>query len=264
MSGAAAASPWSYSRITTFAHCPLAYKLQYIDKLPQTNNAFAEFGLLCHRLLEQYATGELDVFDLAVAYQERYDKEVTHRFPPFPKGLAHKYHMNGLDFFSSFTGFGSEYDIVSVEDRFNMEIGNHPFTGVVDLLLRETDTGKLILTDHKSKALTAAKREIHTLNKQLYLYAAHVKHVHGQFPDMLRFHLFRERAVLDTPFDIQQYTHALQWASDLIVSIHDAAEYPSCTSDYFCRFLCSVSEHCPQAQEMEQAMRAKYRKAGAT
>ena len=46
----------------------MAFKLQYIDKVPQEQNSFAEYGTHCHSLLERWAKGELMSFELADAY----------------------------------------------------------------------------------------------------------------------------------------------------------------------------------------------------
>lgn len=64
---------WSFSRLATFEQCPLAYKLQYIDRVSNENNAFAEYGTHCHEILEKWAKGELPDFLMASEYEEGYD-----------------------------------------------------------------------------------------------------------------------------------------------------------------------------------------------
>lgn len=48
---------WSFSRLNTFHQCPLSFRLRYIDHESQVNNAFAEYGLLCHSILEEINSG---------------------------------------------------------------------------------------------------------------------------------------------------------------------------------------------------------------
>ncbi|MBR1685372.1 MAG: PD-(D/E)XK nuclease family protein, partial [Clostridia bacterium] len=46
-----------------YDQCPLAFKLQYIDRVPQEQNAYAEYGTHCHSLLERWAKGDLMSFE---------------------------------------------------------------------------------------------------------------------------------------------------------------------------------------------------------
>ena len=138
---------WSYSKLTTFEHCPLAFKLQYLDRLPQTNNAYAEYGTLCHSLLERWADGALAAFELGSQYEQEFDQGVTHAFPPFPKGLGAKYYDAGKHYFDHFNGFGEGLTILSSEERFTTSVAGYPFVGIADLLLQDKNTGDIILMD---------------------------------------------------------------------------------------------------------------------
>ena len=59
---------WSFSRLESFYTCPYSWKRHYIDCEEGANNAFAQYGSLCHRLLEQYEKGEIDIFDISQEY----------------------------------------------------------------------------------------------------------------------------------------------------------------------------------------------------
>lgn len=235
---------WSYSKLTTFEHCALAFKLQYLDRLPQTNNAYAEFGTLCHSILERWAMGELAEFELGNAYEAEYDQAITNPFPPFPKGLGGKYFAAGKQYFDTFAGFGA-MDIIATEERFETSIDGYPFIGIVDLLLRDSATGGLVLMDHKSKSHAAMKKALPKQLRQLYLYAAFVRERHGSFPSRLILNLFREPMLLETPFDQNDYEEAVQWAKDTIAQIRTEQAWAPCKKDYFCQFLCGVAYHCP-------------------
>lgn len=45
---------WSFSKVNNYNRCPHGFKLTYIDKVPQIDNAFAEYGSFAHSLLEKY------------------------------------------------------------------------------------------------------------------------------------------------------------------------------------------------------------------
>lgn len=242
---------WSYSKLTTYEHCPLAFKLQYLDHLPQTNNAYAEYGTLCHSLIERWATGELAEFELGPCFQAEFDAAVVHSFPPFPKGLGARYYDAGKRYFDTFAGFG-ESTILAFEERFEMDLGGYPFVGVADLLLEDRQTGDLILMDHKSKSLSAMKKVLTKQLRQLYLYAAFVKEHYGRFPDRLVLNLFREPTFIDKPFEMAAYESAIGWATDTIEMIRAQQVWPPCGKDYFCQFLCGEAYHCPVFLDLEE------------
>lgn len=100
----------------------MMFKLTYLDNAEQQGNGFADFGTLCHELLEGWAKGDIPIFALAEEYENRFDSVVTSPFPPFPKGLPQKYYEQGLEYFDLFDGFGEDYEILEVEDKFVIDI----------------------------------------------------------------------------------------------------------------------------------------------
>lgn len=52
MSGIPKDTKWSFSRLTTYRQCPQAFKLQYIDRVPQEGNFYSDYGTYAHELLE--------------------------------------------------------------------------------------------------------------------------------------------------------------------------------------------------------------------
>ena len=138
----------------------MAFKLQYIDKVPQEQNSFAEYGTHCHSLLERWAKGELMSFELADTYEAEYDEAVKHYFPPFPKGMAGQYYDEGLKYFQSFDGFGDDMEILSVEDKFELDIRGNRFVGIADLVLRDKNMGGITVIDHKSKSMNSMKKAL--------------------------------------------------------------------------------------------------------
>lgn len=229
----------------------MAFKLQYIDRVPQDGNYFSDYGTWAHQLLEQYAKDQIPCFALAEAYEDGYDEAVTHKPPPFPKGMAEKYYDAGLRYFESFEGFGDEWEIAevdgqpAVECRFEINIGGYPFVGVADLILRHKVTGDIMVVDHKSKSKNSMDKELNTYRRQLYVYAAFIKEKFGVFPSILRFNMFKEGYFIDEHFDIDAYNETMEWIVDTIESILLETEWKVSESSYFCRFICGVLDHCP-------------------
>lgn len=236
---------WSYSKLTTFERCPQCFLLQYLERRPRRDNAFAEFGTLCHSLLERWATGKLASFDLSAQYAAEYDQAVEHPFPPFPAGMGAKYYETGLAYFDGFAGFGSEYDVLEAEERFEITIRGHPFVGIADLILRHNETDALMLMDHKTTAHRSMLKRLPTQIRQLYLYALYVQHKYGRFPDLLRFNMLRDDAFIDEPFDTSTYNETVLWIDNMIRAAETEQRWEARPSEYFCRYLCGVVDDCP-------------------
>lgn len=188
-------------------------------------------------------------FELADVYAAEYDQAVKHYFPPFPKGLAGKYYDEGLAYFNSFDGFG-DVEILSVEDKFELDICGNRFVGVADLILRDRNTGAISVIDHKSKSMQSLMKALHENKRQLYLYAAHVKDKYGEYPSLLRFNMFRYGKWIDEPFNAEAYTEMQDWTEQTIQRIRAEKDWQVSSSSYFCRFICSVRDHCPIGNEI--------------
>lgn len=50
----------SYSALTTFEACPLAYKLSYLDKIDTPSGAAADRGTRLHKACERFINGEIE------------------------------------------------------------------------------------------------------------------------------------------------------------------------------------------------------------
>lgn len=236
---------WSFSKLQSWAQCPMSFKLQYLDRLPDEDNAFSQYGTFCHKLLEQYAKGELPDFLLADAYQEGYDEAVTAPWPPWPKGMPQKYFDQGLAYFESFEGFGDSYDILSAEKRFEIDIGGYPFVGVADLVLRDKSSGDITVVDHKSKSSSTMSKDLSEYRRQLYVYAMYVKQEYGVYPRYLKFNLFRENDWVTEEFTEEACAETVEWIKSTIETIKRDSEWVVCPSSYFCRFICGVLDACP-------------------
>lgn len=223
----------------------MAFKQQYIDKVPAEGNAFSDYGTLCHELLEEWAKGVLPEFAQAEEYEKRYEKSVTHSFPPFPKGMSQKYYDAGLAYFNEFDGFGDDVEILTVEEKFEIDIEGYTFVGVADQVIRDKNTGEITVIDHKSKSASQMKKDLPTYRKQLYAYAAFVKQKFGVYPAKQQFNMFKEGTFIDEKFDLDEYNKTIQWIVDTIESILFEVDWMVSTSSYYCRFVCGCLDYCP-------------------
>lgn len=185
---------------------------------------------------------------MADAFAQQFDSEVTHYFPPFPADMGQRYYDAGHAYFSAFDGFGKQYDVVSAEQRFELQIAGSPFVGVMDLVLRDKDTDKLIVIDHKSKSAKTMKQHMKVYRKQLYLYAAAVKQIYGEYPSRLCFNLFRDNKMVVEEFEMVTLMDVLIWFTQTIQKILSETLWEARPSSYFCDHICSSAEYCPARQ----------------
>lgn len=250
---------WSFSKLSTFETCPRAFQLQYLQDppLPKQQNAWAEYGILCHAILEEFAKGELPVNQLTAEYKERYPDVVVHNFPPYPKGYAEKAFQQGIDYFESFSGFGEQYEVVSTEEYFHLNIGPYSFVGISDLVLRDKSTSELVVVDHKTKSESSMKNEIDLYKKQLYIYAEHVKNKYGQYPSQIQFNMIKSNQPIVEKFSAEKHEETLQWVEDTIDYIFFEQDWIAKPNQYYCRYICPVFQHCEAGMKACQITKKK-------
>lgn len=204
--------------------------------------------MLCHTLLEEWAKGLLLPFELADVYKSRYNEQVKHYFPSFPPGIGLAYYQSGLKYFNRFEGFGGQHEIVAVEDRFNVLLDGYKIAGIIDLILRDKETGDLVVICHKSKSVRNMKKSFGFAVKQLYLYALGVEARYGKPPSLLRFNLFRDGKYIDEPFSKSAYEDTKQWMVGMISRIKADTEWIATPSDFHCMHACSCFPFCETAK----------------
>lgn len=253
---------WSFSSIQSFDRCPYGWKLHYIDNAPQENNAFAQYGSFIHKILERFEKGELSIFELADEYVDHYAENVTYLFPKNKYcDMDRMYYDQGLEYFQEIEMLDDKYEILGVEKQINTLINGNKFVGFIDLLLKDKETGDIIVEDHKSAKLTFLKdgkiskkdeRHFRDFKYQLLLYSKAVYEEYGKYPTTLKWNLFRLCRTLEVPFSLDEYNEALQWASESIDEIKQSSEFEPKPDDFFCNSLCSFRKICDQKKVMDE------------
>lgn len=241
---------WSFSKLQTYDQCKLAFCLEYLcgfTEADKQQNAYADFGTLCHSILEDHVTYGLTGKQMLQGFAKRYPIEVNHSWPPFPKTAEENYIKGASNYFYNFVPFSDQYEILCAEDPFIIEdLFSAPFKGVVDLTVRDVDDDALVIIDHKSKSVKTLKKDYDSLKRQLYIYAAYVKQKYGEFPKRLYFNCFRDGEMVGENFDPNFYEETIQWANNIIDNaVFDEEWLPmSSTNNYFCKFICGVRNYC--------------------
>ena len=239
---------WSFSRLNSFYNCPYEWKLRYIDCNKSENGFFGEYGSLIHKILEKYEKGELSLFELNDYYEEHFSENVPHDAPPNKYvDIKQSYYEKGLDYFNNIDLDLDKYEVLGVEKEVRFQIAGKDFVGYIDLLLKEKETGKIIILDHKSASIKILKNgkvsksdqeHVREFIRQLCLYAIPIIEEYGHV-DELWWNLFKDKNWLKMPFNKEDYDEAIQWAEDTLKLIEAEKEWlPNNSSSYYCNYLC--------------------------
>lgn len=255
---------WSFTSINTYYECPFCFKLKYIDNVTQKQNAFSEWGLLCHKILEGYYKDDYSMFELEDRYLFNYPIYMKSRFPYNAySDLSRMYFESGREYFSEFYDEFMDYNIVGIEQEINTNIGKYSLVGYIDLILEKE--GNYIICDHKSKSKFKSTVELKHYLHQLYLYSKYIYEHYSKYPKALVFNMFRAKDMVCVNFDKEDYLKSLSWAETTIEQAinddnyydkiflnclregRDLEEYMK--TDYFCNNICSVRESCKRSRE---------------
>jgi len=248
---------YSFSKLAGYLQCPRSFYLNYVVQNSEgVGNFFGEIGSWCHILLEQWAKDEIPPFLLAEEFEAGYDEHVRMAPPPFPKNLGQSSHDQCLSYFENFDGFGDEWEVISVEDKFILTYEGYNISGIADLVLRHKETGAIRIIDHKTKSAASMAKEINLYRKQLYLYCHWCKERFGQWPQDVCFNMIKTQEMIIEPFSEEEYNKSMQWYLDVIHQIEasDALEdWPCKINKYFCSNLCDMCSECTEWLEVKQA-----------
>lgn len=251
---------WSFSRVTSFSHCPKMFKLTYIDRKDKLPNSFADYGTFLHELLESYYLGETDLWDLLPRYKNEFANSVTSEFPPNKYvNLQQSYFDAGLKYLESFEDPWNDCEVLGVEQQVLTEVGGYKFVGYIDLVLRDPQ-GRIIIVDHKSRAKFKNAQERREYLHQLYLYSIHIKETYGEYPYKLVFNVFRFGVLDETLFDEKELEVTKEWFVSEIQKIYNDNNFKDAIAlrykaqgkklkefkkdDFFCNHICSVRRSC--------------------
>lgn len=241
---------WSYSSLSTFKTCPLAFKLSYIDSLERTNNFYAEYGLLVHEILEKYFKKEVEIWDLSSTFKLNFDLMV--KSPSGIPGLEEKYYQQGISFFDSFDVSRDLYDVMFLEEKINFDYEGYKFVAKPDLVLKEKTTNLVSLWDYKSSTLykkdrkgieTEDAKKIEEYKKQMSMYTFALR-LSGIKVDKINLLFTRAKKLISFPVVEKDETDIMQWALNTIEDIYKEEYNYNNTQNYFCNNLCGVRLFC--------------------
>ena len=243
---------WSFSRLNSFYNCPYEWKLRYIDCNKSENGFFGEYGSLIHKILEKYEKGQLSLFEFNDYYEEHFSESIPHDAPPNKYvDIKQSYYEKGIDYFNNIDLDLDKYEVLGVEKEVRFQIAGKDFVGYIDLLLKEKETGKIIILDHKSASIKILKngkvsksdqKHVREFIRQLCLYAIPIIEEYG-YVDELWWNLFKDKNWLKMPFNKGDYDEAIKWAEDTLTLIENEKNWFPNPDSYYCNFLCGQRNH---------------------
>lgn len=247
---------WSFSRVNSFNNCRYEWMLKYIEEPGENaDSCYGQFGTLCHKILEEYAKGKLDLLELPIVYEERFKDTITEDFPRRgDKDFRSDYYEKGYEYFLNFSGFGDEYEILGVEKKVEFELEGYPFIGFIDLLMKNKNTGEIVILDHKSTSMKFKKDgslsktslpKFEEFRRQLYLYSIPIIKEYGHV-DKLTWNLFKDGTSITIDFDYHELDSARNWALKTIKEIENETKWEAKPDYMYCSYLCSKRrDGCP-------------------
>lgn len=237
---------YSFSKLSSFHTCKYGYELTYKEHMKGIDNSFALYGTLVHSIMERYAKGELELWDLPSVYEKEFNDTVNMPFPSckFCKDMKNLYYNQGLEFLSNFMGY-DEVKILGVEEEFEIKVDDWILTGFIDLVYEDKD-GNLIILDYKSKSGFKNKEEKQKYSRQLYLYSYYVKEKYGKYPDKLIFWTFRKQKQIIIPFNEMDFIEAFAWAKYTVKQIRECKLFSATKEEFYCNNLCNHRKYCKE------------------
>ena len=230
---------WSFSRLNSFDNgCKYCWFENYANnRKDSVQNAFAEYGILMHEILEGLDREEIMLWDALENFEKGFVKISS--FPPNKwVNLRERYYEQGVKYLNNYR-FNDNYETISVEEKVDVEISEYYFTGYIDKLIRDKSDGRLIVLDHKSKSNFKSKKELKEYARQLYLYSYAVKNRYGEYPKILLFNMFRVNKEVPIFFNESDLYEAIEWMHRVIDDIKDCEIFPVTDDNFFAKELCN-------------------------
>lgn len=240
---------WSFSSLSSYRTCPRGWYLRHVEGIEGEGNFFSDSGLACHRCLEDWAKGNCPQIMLAEAFEDEWNRNVTHNPPPYQPFLKEKTYNQLLTFFSQFEGFGEGKEILSVERPFVIKVpgnhGNYLVKGIADIVIADRRTHIPIVLDYKTKSKVAMKKDMELYTHQLYIYAMWCKEEFGVYPERMGFYLLKDpEGDYSVAFTEDGLNKTIEWIEETVDAIKADTDWVPHQSQYFCDNICPVGTAC--------------------
>lgn len=244
---------WSFSRIKAYEDCPYAFYRHYVLSPgdPADSNFYAENGSLMHEVIARYLSGDSSLDDAVKEYSGRFDEiayDVSEKIMEntYNKCMDYLCETDGLD--------RDRHDVLMVEQHIKFKIGKYKFQGFVDCVLKDKESGKIILLDHKSEdhffkkdgtVLKSKANSFMAYKKQMYIYCVGLKETFGINVDKIAWHHFKDGGKISAiDYSEDELNETVQWVFDTIGRIKKDKDFLPNKSYMMCYELCGYRNDC--------------------
>lgn len=210
----------SYSQLETFLNCPLRWAKYYLlGQGKSTDTESTELGTQIHASIESYCNGlnqgyEWSLGEVVDLVQDNLDKREIKFKPEDDKVIVDQHIEMAKSLFVGSKGLGKllkQCEVVGQEIEFNLSI-ELPFevlfngqvykevilNGFIDLVLKDKETGGLIIVDHKTSKKTFTEDKLYT-NYQFPIYQLVVMERYGRLPEKCYYYFTRFDELQEAP-----------------------------------------------------------------
>jgi putative RecB family exonuclease len=250
--GVALPGSLSPSSFSAFKDCPLAFKLSYLERLPEPPSAAASKGTLVHRALERLMCRPPAERSLAAALADLADARVELAEHPEFAGLGltpeelDAFHADAARLVERYFQLEDPTRVhpIGLELKLTAKIGKVTLRGIIDRL-EIADDGEWVITDYKTGSVPSEQREQARL-AGVHIYALLCEQMLGRRPARVQLlYLSKPEAIIARPSEqsvtgVARRTGALWSAIERACAVDDFRPRPGPLCGY-----CAFRPYCP-------------------
>ena len=234
----------SYSRLSRFEQCPLAFRLNYIDKLRAEPGIPLRFGKLIHAVLEVLVREHMEAERTSPLAEER-ALELYRQGWAAEEMTGMELFQEGIEMLQAFVRDQGELDhrdVLAIEKEFRLQVGRFTVLGFMDRVDWVDDVTVEVI-DYKTNRMLFTRDEVdNSLQMSLYDQAARqiwpwVKNVR------LTFHMLRHGIRMRTERTPEQLEASRSYVETLGAMTEAATEFPARLNTNC--IWCDFKQHCP-------------------
>lgn len=265
---------YSFSRLSTFKDCEMAYFLTYILKAENKDNIYGLAGSAAHHVIEEMQQGNM-TNDEAVMYFNREVEAAAFIGINFPNdSIKESYMTNVTHAIKHYRPYQGKFEI---ERKFDLEIEGVRLIGYIDFIVYNED-GTVSIIDFKTSS-KYSKKDLPSKANQLIIYAIAMEQMGYTVRDiswqMLKYATVPgkrgtktvERRDIDSdefeafyvyyPYNEFTKMDCISWITSTVKKIEDKGPFDlweskvlnSQYSGFFCHNLCGVKGNCSKYKE---------------
>ena len=250
--GVALPGSLSPSSFSAFKDCPLAFKLSYIDRLPEPPSAAASKGTLVHRALELLMCRPPEHRSLPTALADLDRARVELAEHPEFAGLdlgpdeLDQFHADAARLVERYFELEDPTRVrpIGLELKLTARVGKVTLRGIIDRL-EIADDGEWVITDYKTGSVPSEQREQARL-AGVHIYALLCEQMLGRRPARVQLlYLSTPEAIIARPSEqsvtgVARRTDALWSAIERACAVDEFRPRPGRLCDY-----CAFRPYCP-------------------